>query len=462
MTTRLQAALDDAARRHGVPGMSAAVLRDGVTETAVHGVTHVGRPAPMTPETAFGVQSVTKTMNTTLVLQVLADRLEDLDLPVTTWVGPRYLSRPDLAPRITLRHLLTHTSGLDAELFLDCGDGDDALARWVEHLPGLGFLGEPGEVFSYSNAGMLLAGHVLERIEGRPWTALVRERVLDPLGLDSSWTEGERPRADVSAGHSTGSDFSSRDLTGVRAVVLDPAEDPTRTRVSGPCGGWVATPAQVVRWASEHLDGGSGVVPRQVREAMRVPHVTKPPAAEGVVQQCIGWVQHAWEGMQVLGHEGHGLGQTSSLRVVPEAGLVVMVSSNVGDTAPMNEVVEAVLGSVPGLRRRPFPADRAPAPPEERRRALGTYERRHYRFTISEDPADPTGPLRMAADTDPAFVPVYTDGPVSLTPYDDGTAEVSDGRTASFLGDAGAGRARWFHIFGRAHPRVEAPPAGTP
>ena len=113
----LQAEVEAAARAHAVPGLSAAVLRDGRLETAVHGVTHVGRSTPVTPTTAFGVQSVTKTLNTTLVLQVLADRLEDLDLPVTTWVEAGLFSRPDLAERVTLRHLLSHTSGLDSEGF---------------------------------------------------------------------------------------------------------------------------------------------------------------------------------------------------------------------------------------------------------------------------------------------------------------------------------------------------------
>jgi CubicO group peptidase (beta-lactamase class C family) len=232
MTTALRAAVEAAARPHAVPGMSAAVLRDGAVETAVHGVTHVGRPTPVTQTTAFGVQSVTKVLNAGLVLQVLADRLEDLDLPVTTWLEPRRFSRPDLAPGVTLRHLLSHTSELDSGLFpADCGEDDDALARWAEHLPGLGFVGAPGEVFSYSNAGVVLAGHVIERIEGRPWAALVRERVLEPLGIGSSWTWGERPRTpDVAGEHTTTGSFGPR----------GPAPTPWRspwTRRTTPRGG---------------------------------------------------------------------------------------------------------------------------------------------------------------------------------------------------------------------------------
>ena len=224
-------------------------------------------------------------------------------------------------------------------------------------------MGAPGDVYSYSNSGMLLAGHVLERIEGLPWTAIVRTRVLEPLGIESSWTEGEPPRHDDVAGeHSTADSFGAPGAGPDAApVLLDPADDPTRLRISGPCGGWVASPSQVVRWASEHLDtaGDGGLVPRHVREAMRVQHATKPLGREGVVGQCLGWVQHAWDGLQVLGHEGRGLGQTASLRVVPEAGLVVMVSTSVGDTRADER----------GRRRRPALGPRAAPAPGARPRA---------------------------------------------------------------------------------------------
>ncbi len=68
---------------------------------------------------------------------------------------------------ITLRHLLTHTSGIDGDLFLDTGRGDDCLRRYVEACADLEQTFPVGDSHSYCNSGFVIAGRVVEQLTGR-------------------------------------------------------------------------------------------------------------------------------------------------------------------------------------------------------------------------------------------------------------------------------------------------------
>ncbi|QNE21763.1 beta-lactamase family protein [Kribbella qitaiheensis] len=89
---------------------------------------------------------------------------------------------------ITVRHLLTHTSGIDGDIFTDTGRGDDCVSKYVALLGDVDHLFAPGEAYSYCNAGFVLLGRLIEVLDERSWDESLHARLIMPLGLRETVT----------------------------------------------------------------------------------------------------------------------------------------------------------------------------------------------------------------------------------------------------------------------------------
>ncbi len=94
----------------------------------------------------------------------------------------------EVASTVTVRHLLTHSSGIDGDVFTDTGRGDDCVQRYVEKMQEIGQNHPLGATFSYCNSGFILAGRIVEVLTGKTWDAALRERIIEPLGLTATVT----------------------------------------------------------------------------------------------------------------------------------------------------------------------------------------------------------------------------------------------------------------------------------
>jgi len=158
---------------------------------------------PMSPANPVRIASNTKTYTAAAVLRLVEDGRLDIDSPIGAHLPAELvglLQSGSYDPSvITIRHLLTHTGGLD-----DHGSADvytekiiaDPQHHWtpVEQITGLvewrSKLGEPGEVYSYSDSGYVLLGVIIEETTGLKLGPAVRELIgFDALGLDSTWWE---------------------------------------------------------------------------------------------------------------------------------------------------------------------------------------------------------------------------------------------------------------------------------
>lgn len=202
----VQRALDAMARTGG-QGVQVRVS-DGRHEfTARAGTAEVDSPRPVPTDGRFRVGSITKTFVSTVVLQLVGEGEIELDAPVH-----RYL--PGLLPdgdRITVRHLLQHTSGLYNYTSALPPGPDGALAiRYKTWTPAellamstsrpLDF--QPGTGWKYSNTNYVVAGMLVEKVTGRPYGVAVQQRVLRPLGLRSTYVPGNR--TDIPGPHAHG------------------------------------------------------------------------------------------------------------------------------------------------------------------------------------------------------------------------------------------------------------------
>ncbi len=185
-TAQLDAFVTRMMADYNVPGVGLAVVEDGeISYLRGYGVRAVTTGAPVTPDTQFAIGSVTKSF-TSLGMMVLVDEgLVDLDTPVTTYLPEFKLSDPASTRTVTVRNLLTHTTGLvrtDASTFDVNISAKDIIAA-AATTP---LVGKPGETFVYSNVNTILAGEIIKRVSGVSWETFTRERVLQPLGMNTA------------------------------------------------------------------------------------------------------------------------------------------------------------------------------------------------------------------------------------------------------------------------------------
>lgn len=307
--------------RHGLPGMAVGVQHGDVRLLSASGVRNAFTGDAATADTMFQIGSLTKMYTATLVMQLvdsgemtLDDTLVDL-LPELRLAGD-----PDLS-KITLRMLLTHTSGIEGDSFFDTGRGDDAVARLVDRLTETGTVHEPGATWSYCNTGFVLAGRVVEKATGLPWHQALTQRLVRPLGATGPLTLlDDLIRFRLSTGH-VGSPGSLRPAD---LASMPWSQAPAGSRSFG-------CVEDLLTFACLHLDGGvSADGTRLLSEssvALMQSHVADQPVSM-TAGQGIGWFLLDEQPDLVIGHAGDTVGYAALLLLAPERRLAVACLTN--------------------------------------------------------------------------------------------------------------------------------------
>ena len=169
-----------------VPGAAVLAVRDGQPVVrASYGLADLEKDTPATPETNYRLASVTKQFTAASILLLAEDGRLKLDDRVRKWL----LSLPKAAETVTIRHLLTHTSGLIdyedviPEIFAAQLHDADVL-RLLETQDRTYF--RPGTGYRYSNSGYALLALIVQRASDKTFAAFLRERIFQPLGMDNT------------------------------------------------------------------------------------------------------------------------------------------------------------------------------------------------------------------------------------------------------------------------------------
>ena len=198
-TVRLRAMLD-AAVRDGLPGVSLRLKGAGFDYQDAVGVSDLMTREPLTPDHLVYVASIGKVFTATVALQLCEENTLDLDTPVTAWLPDELTRRLPSPNKITLRHLLSHTSGV-----FDYMNDDDAWRNdfskdprreWshddiIAYLYDKPLRFEPGTDFHYSNSNYILVGRIIEQVSGQPLHQQIRQRILVPLDLRRTFNGAE-------------------------------------------------------------------------------------------------------------------------------------------------------------------------------------------------------------------------------------------------------------------------------
>jgi D-alanyl-D-alanine carboxypeptidase len=316
--TGLRAHLTDATATGAFSG-AVFVARDGRTVfEGAYGLADRERSIANTPLTQFRVGSMNKMLTAVAVLQLAEAGKVRLDVPLRTYL-PDYPNE-DMASRVTLHHLLTHTGGT-GDIFgpqfaanrLQLRNTEDYLQLYGTR--GLRF--EPGTRWEYSNYGFMLLGAVIERVSGMSYDEYVATRILTPAGMTAT---GAAPEDSLVPGRSVGYMRQGGALV---------SNAPTLPFRGTPAGGWYSTVGDFARFAvalREHqlLDATHTALLLSGKVAM---------GQVGLAQYAYGFVDRVQAGRRLVGHGGGAPGMNGELTFEPNGGYVVVVLSNFDPSA---------------------------------------------------------------------------------------------------------------------------------
>jgi CubicO group peptidase (beta-lactamase class C family) len=368
--------LTELTRQTRVPGAVLGVWACGQEILAAAGLLNRATGSRVSTDSLFQAGSITKLWTATMIMQLIDQDLLSLDTTVAQVLPGVRLGADGLADRVTVAHLLTHTSGIDGDIFTDTGRGDDCVARYVGLLDRASSAFPPGGAYSYCNSGWVLLGRIIEVLDGRTWDESLRERLCGPLELTRTVTLPEEAilyRAAV--GHQP-------DGTRVHVWGLP--------RSVGPVGLITASVHDLLTFARFHLDGGLAPDGKRVLSeasvaAMQQPRAAIPDFGAAGAAIGLGWRISRWDGRAIIGHDGVTIGQSAYLRVDPQARVAACLLTNSGHSGSLYQAVfTEVFGALAGVSMPavPQPAGDAAAA-HDLRRHVGRYERASRRFDVS-------------------------------------------------------------------------------
>ena len=306
---------------------------------------------PMTLDTVFDMASVTKVVATATSVMVLVDegrlRLTDRVAAHVPGFG-RYGKEA-----ITIRHLLTHMSGLrpDVDVSDEWIGYDEAIRRAVEEVP----TGRPGERFVYSDINYFLLGHIVGQIAGKGLDEFARSRVFEPLGMKG--TTFNPPASLMGRVAPTERCVTAGPPCGAGGATLlrGQVHDPTARRMGGVAGhaGLFSTAADMAIYCRMILNGGV-VAGRRVLSPMAVAKMTSPVTPPGVATvRGIGWdIDTSYSSnrgeLLPIGSFGHTGFTGTSVWIDPVTRLYVVILSNrvhpdgKGDLVPLRARIATV------------------------------------------------------------------------------------------------------------------------
>ena len=186
--TKIQEVLALAHKYRQFNGAALVAENGKVVYKGAFGMANMEWNIPNTPDTKFRLGSITKQFTATATLQLVEQGKIKLDAKITDYL-PDY--RKDTGDKVTIHHLLTHTSGIPSYtgqpgFFENVSRNPYKVDEFVKKYASGNLEFEPGSKFSYDNSGYFLLGAIIERVTGKPYEQVVKENIFDPLGMKNT------------------------------------------------------------------------------------------------------------------------------------------------------------------------------------------------------------------------------------------------------------------------------------
>jgi serine-type D-Ala-D-Ala carboxypeptidase/endopeptidase len=302
----------------GVPGVVLGVLEaDGSTRVVAYGI---GGPQsrPLGARSVFEIGSITKTLTATLLADMVAKKEVSLSAPIATYL-PSHVKVPSRAGReITLLDLATHHSGLprlpDGFSPADKANpyADFTVEKLYSFLSNHTLQRDIGAGFDYSNVGMGLVAHILERAGRKGFEALIRERVLDPLRMDMTAITLTKDMVDWSVrGHGPGGAVVPHWYVG--------------GGMAG-AGGFRSTAEDLLKYLAANMGRADSPPSRAMRDAHEKRVQINPRQSLGLA-----WYRQSVNGRTIVGHTGGTAGFRTFIGFDPEKRVALVALTNSGN-----------------------------------------------------------------------------------------------------------------------------------
>jgi len=313
-----------------VPGAALALIKDGrIVLEKGYGFRDLATHAPITTTTLFNIGSISKSFTVLGVAQLVDQQQVELSTPVIRYIPDLRLSDPVIAQAVTLRQLLSHTSGLPAD------------ERWPHPVPPTreGIVGEfasmpitatPGTRFQYCSRCIVLAAYALERITGQSWEAYTRARIFEPLGMTTAsfGPLGLEQAPDRAQPYRHDAVVGEVPVPWGRLRYLGPL---------GPAGGINAGVDEMAQYAllqvGDGTTSGHRLVTKEMlaelhRPEMAVGEDWTPAARTENLHYALGWFTADVHGVHIVFHNGANPGFRAAIVVVPssKAGAVILTN----------------------------------------------------------------------------------------------------------------------------------------
>jgi CubicO group peptidase (beta-lactamase class C family) len=320
--------VDDAVRadmkRHPIPGLALEIIQNGqCIKRAGYGMANLEQQTPVTPETVFEIGSVTKQFTAAGIL-LLA---QDGKLSIDDRISLHLKDTPESWKNITLRNLLTHTSGIKNYTVLDGFELRQHLtqAQFIRQLGAQPLDFQPGEKWSYCNSGFNLLGYVIENVSGTNYWQYMRQRIFDPLGMTG--TTNRDPRGLIpfrasgyetnAAGQYINRDYDLTDIFAAGAIVST-VDDMAKWNASLDSQKLLTAATEKDMWTPVRLNNGK------------------------THDYGFGWFLSPLQGHQNIGHSGSTSGFSATIQRFPQDGLAVIVLTNSNEDGIATKVAKEI------------------------------------------------------------------------------------------------------------------------
>ncbi len=320
-------------QKRQIPGLSLAVIKDEkVVKTQGYGFASLELQVPATPHTVYEIGSISKQFTAAVVMMLVEEGKVRLQDSIAYYLA----QLPPAWRKVSIRQLLTHTSGIpDFEPVIGYSSyrnayTDESLLKAVADRP-MDF--SPGESWNYSNTGYVLLGMLLEKVTGKAYGQIMRERIFQPCGMVES-RESDPPA--VIPNRADGYALEAKTI-----VNRDPMQ-PTACKGAGTL---VSTVLDLAKW-------DAALSSESLLEKTSLEEMWKPVALNDgkTFPYGFGWFLEPWQGHKNLSHSGGTAGFTTVISRFGDDHLTVVLLTNLYSFATIEKMAKTVAGFfVPAL-----------------------------------------------------------------------------------------------------------------
>ncbi len=339
---------------HKIPCLALGIVHgENIYEIAV-GYRDVDRKLPVTPRTNFCIASITKSFTSLTVLKLQEKGLLSIEDPVT-----KYLPELELSADVKILHFLSHTSGIPALCYAekqieDTIIGEPAPFTHPDNVLPLLTVGEkvrvakPGEKYLYLNEGYVAVGKIVEKVTGKSFREVVKESILNPLGMYKTYFETEKFYEDP--------DHADPMILRRGKLVKTPL--PSGIEADG---GLLSNVEDMLRYVTMLINRGKFngveiVSERSLRECLERPIVRLPYSIGDEDYYCLGIALTKFGDITMFHHSGSILVHTSHMAYIPDRklGIVVLMS---GSSYPPIMITLHIISKLLNINIRPVVMD---------------------------------------------------------------------------------------------------------